>query len=100
MLDLQTQTPLTLNQARRLHFLRGRTGNQISLDSIYRWASKGIRGVVLETRKIGGTTFTTAEAVGDFIERLNDPTRSNARTSSLRRREIAEVNKRLDKKGI
>lgn len=39
--------------------------------TLYRWASTGIGGVVLETVMIGGIRFTSKAALMRFIERRN-----------------------------
>lgn len=38
-----------------------------SLNSIFRWASKGARGRVLESVLVGGRRFTSREAIRRFI---------------------------------
>jgi len=100
MIDAQTETLRTMNAARRLPWMKGRTGNDVSLCTLTRWSSRGIRGVVLETIKIGGTTYTTDEATLRFIERLNTEGQSAARPTTRRRRDIAAADARLDAAGI
>ncbi|MCP4248843.1 MAG: DUF1580 domain-containing protein [bacterium] len=40
------------------------------LSTIYRWITNGVHGgVKLEVAKCGGRTFTTREAIADFIDR-------------------------------
>jgi hypothetical protein len=39
--------------------------------TVKRWASHGIRGVQLETIRIGGSVYTSREALARFIERTN-----------------------------
>lgn len=101
MIDLQNETPLTLNQARRLPYLKGRNGNNISLCTMSRWRTRGIGGIILESAKVGGTVVTTAEAVLRFVERLSiadhvEPTRPAARRTAA----ICAANNKLDKAGI
>jgi hypothetical protein len=43
------------------------------LNTIRRWATQGVRGVKLQTVKIGGRYFTSREALGAFIAHLSDP---------------------------
>ena len=62
---------------------------------MWRWRLRGIRGVKLETIKIGGRRFTSAEALARFIEQstaaadgLPLPTRTNRqREAAIRRAE-------------
>jgi len=41
------------------------------ISSLIRWASRGVKGVKLETVVIGGRRYTSIEAIGRFITRLN-----------------------------
>jgi len=100
MFDLENETALTLNQARRLPYLKGRTGNHISLCTMHRWRTRGVGGVVLETAKIGGTVVTTSEAVLRFVERLSQNKNASIRPASNRRQQIARAEKRLDEAGV
>jgi hypothetical protein len=56
--------------------------------TMWRWAVKGVDGVKLETFKIGGRRYTTAEALDRFVARLNGPGSTNeSQVSSLRERQ-------------
>jgi len=46
-------------------------GGPHSVDTIRKWAKRGIRGVRLETARVGGTIYTSEEAIGRFILKLN-----------------------------
>ena len=70
MLDLNTETIGTLSEtAARLPRLRGK---RLHASTLWRWTSRGIRGVRLEHMKLGGRIITSLEAVQRFSERLND----------------------------
>lgn len=60
---------LTLTEAAKL-LPRRRAGRKPHVSTLYRWASRGLRGVVLETIQIGGTTCTTEEALQRFFDEL------------------------------
>ncbi len=49
-------------------------GRPVHHSTVYRWASKGIDGVVLETVMIGGIRFTSKTALMRFIEQRNGGT--------------------------
>jgi hypothetical protein len=69
-IDLLSENPRPLSQeARDLPRLRG--GKSVSPSTIWRWSRFGIRGVKLETIKIGGTTCTSAAALRRFFARLS-----------------------------
>ena len=36
------------------------------------WATRGVRGVVLESRMVGGRRFSPTDAVERFLDRLNE----------------------------
>lgn len=42
---------------------------KIPYKRVWYWATKGCRGVFLETRREGGLRYTSREAVARFIER-------------------------------
>lgn len=99
MISIETESLLTLNEARRLAWMRGRNGNSVALETINRWRLRGIRGVLLESVKIGGTVFTSNEATLRFISQLNADRRADP-APIPRRREIATADKKLDDAGI
>lgn len=46
------------------------SGKCIHPSAVYRWVSNGIRGTMLESVRIGGTVYTSAEALQRFADRL------------------------------
>ena len=60
---------------RPLAAFRGCTaGRPVSPATLWRWSSHGLRGVRLETVRVGGTTCTSTEALSRFFARLaGDP---------------------------
>ena len=57
---------LTLPQAAAL-FPRRRAGSRVSTTTLWRWYTRGSRGVRLEVVRVGGAIYTTADAIRDFI---------------------------------
>ena len=45
-------------------------GRKVHASSLWRWAKIGIRGVFLETRKLGGRYVTSLEALDRFSKKL------------------------------
>ncbi|HOW71915.1 MAG TPA: DUF1580 domain-containing protein [Phycisphaerae bacterium] len=68
------------------------TGRRVHISAVYRWIQRGVRGVQLETIRIGGTSYTSIEALQRFAERQSRaPTAdlvSQAHTTATRRRQI------------
>ena len=69
MIDLSTEELMTLAQAARLRPL-GRNGRPQHISTVYRHAHRGIRGVRLEVVRLGGSLYTSRQAVQRFAERL------------------------------
>ena len=76
MIDIQTESLISLKDACRM--IPGRSGKAINRATIWRWASRGRRGVTLETVLLGDR-FTSVEAVGRFVARLNGTPESRDR---------------------
>ena len=69
------------------------SGKRVHISACYRWLSRGVRGVKLEAIRIGGTTYTSIEALQRFAERLSsstlrplaEPTASQSRQKAIDR---------------
>jgi hypothetical protein len=61
MMNPKTETPLTFKAAAKT--LPGRP----ALSTLHRWRLHGIRGVQLETCRVGGRRFTSVEPLERFI---------------------------------
>jgi hypothetical protein len=91
---------LSLNAARRLPQLQ-REGRHPDLSTVWRWATRGCRGVVLETWLIGGRRVTTAEAVARFINALSTGQKdATVLTPTQRSQEIEQCRRRLAASGL
>ena len=65
MIDLASEQLVPLQQVPRLLPPRV-TGKRVHLSAVYRWAQRGVRGVRLEVVRVGGTTYTSREALQRF----------------------------------
>jgi hypothetical protein len=66
---------------------------------LFRWAKNGLRGVRLETIRVGGTLCTSRQALERFFARLaelDNPDVARAATSDGRRREMAEASRQAE----
>jgi hypothetical protein len=74
MIDTQSEEMLTLGEAAKR--LPGRSGKRQSIQTMYRWAYKGVRRndtwVKLESVLIGCSRYTSVEALQRFVERCNE----------------------------
>lgn len=101
MMDIDSEELLTLRAAAtRLPY--GRAGKSVHVATLHRWAShNGVRGVRLETVRIGGVRYTSAEALQRFIERCSaDNPVQEPQTTGRRQREMATAETELARAGI
>src|SRR5262245_24769943 len=100
-IDLTKEELLSLREAARLLPAR-RKGKKPHVSCLYRWTTAGCRGVRLDFVNVGGTRCTSREALARFIERLSaaNGTGQGGQTPCGRRRDLAQVERELDQKGI
>ncbi len=72
VVDLDNEEPLSLYQASRY------LPDKPSHPTVYRYATRGISGVVLETLQLGKQRFTSKSAIQRFLDRLAANTARNA----------------------
>ncbi|WP_165251238.1 DUF1580 domain-containing protein [Paludisphaera soli] len=77
MIDSSCEALLPLAQAAD-ELPRRRRGRKTHISTLYRWATAGCRGVVLETIQVGATRCTRREALQRFFERLSTPVQAGA----------------------
>ncbi len=70
MIDIARETCFRLADAPK-HLPSSGAGKRLHASTIFRWAQRGIRGTMLETIRIGGAMFTSAEALQRFCERVS-----------------------------
>lgn len=89
MIPFQREQMIPLQEAPK-HLPRRAGGKRIHVSACYRWITRGVRGVVLESVKIGGGIFTSIEAIERFIGRLsgNGAVATPVETPSARQRRI------------
>lgn len=101
MIEIQNETLLTLRDAAR-RIPSTRQGRGLHIGTVYRWASRGIRGIKLESVRLGGVLFTSVEAIQRFGERCSSPLGENApiNSTTVRARQIRMANTVLDEAEI
>ena len=102
MIDISTEQLLTLSQAARVR-PHGRLGRPTHLSTVYRWISRGVRGVAgvvkLEGVRIGGSWYTSREALQRFAEALTNGSTETVRGDTPRQR-AADADEELRRLGI
>lgn len=94
MIDVASESLIPLRDVPRCLPPRP-NGKHVHISAVYRWTLRGIRGVVLETIQVGGTRYTSREAIQRFSERLTGPgpaTLQPASVSRVRQRQLEQAN--------
>jgi hypothetical protein len=65
----------------------------VNISTVWRWAQRGVKGVVLETFAIGGRRWTTDEAYHRFVVGVTDATASKPPQQAAKDGREAAVNK-------
>lgn len=89
MIDVRTETLIRFQDAGR--FIPG----EPAVSTLHRWRASGVRGVKLETLLVGGTRFTSTEAIARFIAEQNCDEQPQPAITAKQRRTQAEVANRL-----
>jgi len=75
------------------------TGKRVHISAVYRWLLRGIRGIRLESLKIGGTTYTSKEALQRFADRLSNTSHApdtTPATTLTRKRQIDRAARQVE----
>jgi hypothetical protein len=69
VIDLATERPISLSQAAR-YCPRLRPGRKVHSSTLFRWATRGSRGIYLEVLDTPGGLCTSKQAINRFFMRL------------------------------
>jgi hypothetical protein len=70
MIDVKSEKLLRLEAVSRIKWLPKQSTKRLAFSTVYRWATRGVRGgIKLETVRIGSALHTSEEAVERFIYR-------------------------------
>lgn len=96
MINIANEIVLSLTDAAK-RLPQRRAGKRPHVATLYRWASRGIRNVQLETIQIGGTMCTSMEALQRFFDQLSTPTPPDpkAQVAPSRKKELDTVSEKL-----
>ena len=87
----ETETLIPFNAAREAF----PGGKRLALQTLHRWRLHGVRGTKLETILIGGSRFTSAEAIQRFIAAQNPAEAPEPAITGKQRQKMAETANRL-----
>jgi hypothetical protein len=95
-----SEAAITLSAAAQLPELQI-DGQPQKPSTMQAWVERGIRGIVLESWRIGGVKVTSRAAVARFLEKLNSGETARAGTvSPNRQRQHRQAEQLLDRAGI
>ena len=97
MIDITQERLIPLRDTPRRLPARS-SGKRVHISAVYRWIQRGIRGVRLESIRIGGTMYTSAEALQRFADALTSPgslAYAPTATTAARDRELQRTANRL-----
>ncbi len=95
--QLSRETPLVFSEVPKR--LPKRHGKKVHYSTVYRWATKGVRGRVLETVRVGGVRYTSIEALERFLT-AQTPTDIEAPKSAELDDELTAIQRHLDEAGL
>lgn len=112
MIDISSETLLPIGQVPSL-IPSSRAGKKTHISTVWRWVLNGVRGIQLESVSIGGSRYTSREAVQRFVERLSEsretgpgqvvggppPTARARRTEAQRLRDSERAARELEQAG-
>jgi hypothetical protein len=99
MIDIATEHLLALRE------VPGRlpprpTGRRVHISAVYRWIQRGVRGTYLEAVRIGGTPYTSLEALQRFADHLSSSPRrpliQQGATTKTRQKQIDEATRTVE----
>jgi hypothetical protein len=75
MIDISSEEMIVLGEVPNHLRIKRRGGKKLSIGTVFRWSTAGIKGVVLETLQVGGVRVTSSQSLQRFFDALS---RSNA----------------------
>ena len=94
MIDLNNEDLVPIGQVPALLPSRP-NGRRLHISAVYRWVQRGARGRRLEALQIGGTTYTSREALQRFAADRGSQPVTMPVTSARRQRQIEAANRRI-----
>ncbi|MBI1374549.1 MAG: DUF1580 domain-containing protein [Phycisphaera sp.] len=98
MIELSSESLVPVRSVPKLLPTRP-NGRRVHISAVYRWIKRGVRGVRLESTQVGGTTYTSHEALQRFSEQLskNDrPAVSKMSRTRARQRQIDRAARQVE----
>jgi hypothetical protein len=101
MIDISSEHLIAIREVPKILPARV-NGKVIHISAVYRWLLRGVRGIRLDSITIGGTTYTSTEALQRFAEQLSRtsspasvPQATSLTSPAQRRRQIDQAARRV-----
>jgi len=98
MIDIINENLIPLREVPK-HLPPRPTGRRIHISVVYRWITRGLGGIRLESVKIGGTTYTSKEALQRFADQRStakhDSSTSPRMTTLTRQKQIDQSSRKV-----
>jgi hypothetical protein len=95
VIDLASEQLVSLHDVPKLLPPRP-NGKRVHISAVYRWVQRGIRGTRLEVIRVGGTTYTSREALQRFASPAAASHEMACPNTAARQRQIDRAVQRLD----
>ena len=94
MIDIEHEHLVALHDVPKLLPARA-NGKRINISAVYRWVQRGVRGVHLEIVRVGGTSYTSHEALQRFATPPMTAFPQPVQLTTTRQRQIESANRRV-----
>jgi len=95
VIDIRNEQLASLREVPKLLPAR-RNRKRIHISAVYRWVQRGVRGTRLEVIRVGGTTYTSREALQRFASLPAERCQAANLNPTTRQRQIDRALHRLD----
>jgi hypothetical protein len=89
MIDIMNEKLIRLEDLRD-YLPSSRKGKKLGKAICFRWAGRGVRGVVLETIRVGGARLTSVEAIQRFVDAQNQAPGRTSNTTCTKAQTLAK----------
>ena len=98
MIDVTSETLILPTEVTKV--LPKQKGKKTNLSTIYRWMQTGVSGVRLEYVCVGGTRFTSKQALNRFFQRITIAKGGSVGPVTVSTSTTMQANKELDAAGF
>ena len=96
MIDIEHEHLVALHDVPKLLPARS-NGKFIHISAVYRWVQRGVRGIHLEIVRVGGTSYTSREALQRFATPPNTTgIQQPVQVTASRQKQIEAANRRVE----